>query len=518
MNIFNTTSSNRPKRSLFDLSHERKFSCDMGDIVPIFCQEVLPGDTFRVNSENLIRLAPMLAPMMHRVDVYTHFFYVPNRLVFDKWQDFITGGEHGNDTPVFPFRMVSPGQLEPGSIYDFMGLPTNPPSPAPARITNDLKVNVLPFRALNLIWNEYYRDENLQSPKVISKGEGEDTLTDIGLWKRAWEKDYFTSALPWAQKGDPITIPTQGTADVKYQVGDGGVPIVKLAGGYIPAPGAELKSRTDGTLVNQADTPLAIDPVGTLYADLSTATATTINDLREAFQLQKWLERNARAGSRYTESILAHFGVKSSDARLQRPEYLGGGKNPIVISEVLQNSQSTNDSAQGNMAGHGVGVGNTNSFKAFFEDYGFVIGLMSVMPRTAYQEGLPKTFQKFDKFDYFWPEFAHLGEQEVKMSELYATGTNQDLETFGYQSRYAEYRYIPSTVHGDFRDQLDYWHMGRKFSSPPSLNYQFIECNATKRIFNVTDDNVDHLWIQVYNNVQAVRPMPFLADPGFIDH
>ena len=254
--------------------------------------------------------------------------------------------------------------------------------------------------------------------------------------------------------------------------------------------------------------------------DLSKATftAATINELRRAFQLQKWLERNARSGSRYTEVLRAHFGVKSSDARLQRPEYLGGGRQKVSISEVLQTSETSENSPQGEMAGHGISIGNTNRFKAFFEEHGYVMGIMSVLPRTAYQQGIPKHLQKFDRFDYYWREFAHIGEQEIKYSEIMVRNTSQgNNATFGYAPRYAEYKYIPSTVHGDMKDTLRAWHLGRYFETVPALNASFVKADPSTRIFNV-QGNYHHLWAHIYNNVKAIRPMPVFGEPGLIDH
>jgi len=531
--IFDRVRANRPKSSVFDLSQERKLSCNFGKLVPIYVQDVIPGDKFRVNTEIMMRLAPLTAPVMHRVNVFTHFFFVPNRLVWSNWEDFITGGRLGLDASVPPqINFNSLDTICPlnGSLADFMGCPSWPAGAEPGE--GSMTVSELPFRAYNLIYNEYYRDQNLSAPVEIYKAtSGVRNVTSqivsdlLTLRDRCWERDYFTSALPWTQRGNPVTIPMSGTAPVILtDTTDRAVLIQQMNGVDATTTSALSTStaQTDGSRlrVGSGTEYGKIDPNGTLEADLSAATASTINDLRAAFQLQKWLERNARAGSRYVEQILAHFGVVSSDARLQRPEYLGGGKSPVVISEVLQTSETTANSSQGTMAGHGISVQNSHSFSRRFEEHGYIIGIMSVLPRTAYQQGVPRHLTRTDKLDYFWPEFANLGEQEVKNKELYFDPADliANEETFGYQSRYAEYRYCPSSVHGDFKDTLDFWHMGRIFNAKPELNATFVAADreTTDRAFAV--ESGDHLWVQLYNNVQAIRPVPKLGEPGFIDH
>ncbi|MEM3318412.1 MAG: major capsid protein [Thermoplasmatales archaeon] len=516
MKIFDKIQLNKPRRSVFDLSHERKFTMNMGDLVPILCQEVIPGDTFRMNLEQLVRFQPMLAPMMHRVNVFTHFFFVPNRIIWNEWEDFITGGEDGTKNPLFPTFSRSANvaktdfKLTPGSLSDYLGYPVaNQPTTAPALVP----ISQLPYRAYHKIWNEFYRDQNLQEPVNISLSSGSTPLNiqnpDSTSWatralciqKRAWEKDYFTSSLPFAQKGQQLSIPLSNSQasvkanDIEIRVG----------------------TKRDGANydIEASDSSLDGEP---LYTDLGDVTASSINELRKAFNLQRWLEKNARGGSRYIEQLLVHFGVKSSDARLQRPEYLGGGKTPVTISEVLQNSATESSSPQGNMAGHGVSAGSSHSFKKYFEEHGFVIGIMSVLPRTAYMQGLPKIFNKFDKFDYYWPDFAHLGEQEVKQGELYydpSSNVNND-KTFGYQPRYTEYRYVMDSVHGDFTGNLDFWHLGRKFENEPQLNQEFIKANPSHRIFAVQDPLEQKLLVNTYCNLQAIRPIPKYGNPGGI--
>jgi len=518
--LFNQVLGNKPKRNVFDLGHERKFSMNMGDLVPILCEEVVPGDTFQMNTEVMMRLAPMVSPVMHRVNVYTHFFFVPYRLIWDAWKDFITGGEDGEQEPVRPYFVLSSGTnystlLGRGTLADYLGV-TIPEGSLP--INHSL--NALPFRAYATIYNEYYRDQNLQPKLNVSKSSGavsgSEGVDIREMQKRNWEKDYFTSALPWTQRGGDVSLPLGGTAPVQVVAGHQQNALIKLTGlNTPPTPGdANLHTAAgDSGALNADYSGVYYDPNGTLETDMSQADAVTIEELRRATKLQRWLERNARSGSRYIEQILAHFGVKSSDARLQRPEYLGGGKSPVVISEVLQTSSTDTETPQGNMAGHGVSVGNTHKFKKFFEEHGYVIGIISVLPKTSYLQGTRRHFYKSDKFDYYWPEFAQLGEQPVYKGELYSDWDDDDQETFGYQSRYAEYKHIPSSCHGDFKGNLDFWHMSRKFTSEPALNSAFVKADPTHRVFAVTDVEVPKLYVQIYNDLKAIRPMPYFNVP-----
>ena len=525
--IFREVPGSKVKRNAFNLSHERKLSLDMGKLVPIMCTEVVPGDTFRVNSEIMMRFAPMFFPVMHRIDVYVHYFFVPNRLLWNEWEDFITGGDDGKADPEFPrFRVTKQFWQQwndehggPGSLADYLGVPY---IPEPATENDYIDISLLPYRAYVKIFNEYYRDQDLVQEITIGDHGGIFTWPgDLPkIQNRAWEKDYFTSARPWAQKGDSVTIPIAGTVDVELDTDSATPRFVDVNDN--PVSNANIETRSGGVVYGSSEGQSArqawFDPNGSLVANLSNVSVATINELRRAFQLQKWMERNARSGSRYTEVLRAHFGVKSSDARLQRPEYLGGGRQKVSISEVLQTSETTENSPQGEMAGHGISIGSSNRFKAFFEEHGYIMGIMSVLPRTAYQQGLPKHLQKFDRFDYYWREFAHIGEQEIKRSEIMVRPTIESNNvTFGYAPRYAEYKYIPSTVHGDMKDTLRAWHLGRYFETVPVLNEEFVQSNPSTRIFNV-EGNYHHLWCHIYNNVKAIRPMPVFGEPGLIDH
>lgn len=512
-NAFNSIAVDKPRKSAFDLSHSRVFTLNMGDIVPFFVQEAIPGDVFRMNTELLLRFMPMLAPIMHNVNVYTHFFAVPYRLIWDEWEDFVTGGRLGTSKPVHPYFTLngfsaSGSGFVPGSLADYLGFPVKNVS---SSANPDFTFSQLPFRAYQLIFNEYYRDQNLSPEIDISKASGLSYFSGSpnpdpsALWpssanvlrKRAWEKDYFTSALPFTQRGAPMSLPISGNA-----------PLVAGLNKYPTTVGAVTPSGNNHAIFTQAaqDSPL--------FADMSAVSSATINDLRQAFQIQKWLERSARSGSRYVEQILSFFGVRSSDARLDRPEFLGGGKVPVSISEVLQTSES-GDTPLGEFAGHGITAGSSHRFRKFFEEHSFVIGLISVMPRTMYCQGLSRMWTRFDKFDYYWPQFAHLGEQAILNKELYYDSSNLSAndQVFGYTSRYNEYRYVPDSIHGDILSNLDFWTMARIFSARPVLNNSFVQSNPTDRIFPVQDGS-HKLVCRVFNNFRAIRPIPRFGDPG----
>jgi len=519
MGLFDSIRLRRPKLNKFNLSHERKLTMNMGDLVPILFEEVLPGDKFRVSPEILIRLAPMLAPVYARCNAKVEFFFVPERLVWNEFENHITGGPDGTLNPPLPYFPVSDANkhlLAKGSLADYMGIPPQADVPV---IAPNMGFTVQGFRAYQLIWDNYYRDQNLQPSLNISLAGG--PVSDLELEKimtlrkRAWEKDYFTSALPWAQRGGAVEIPLAG-GTVNYMPTS---KVYQTSGAPPPGPGDKLVSGgvtaedlylDDGTGTNKSGRIENIEDI-----ELE---AVTINELRRAVRLQEWLEKNARGGARYIEQILSHFGVRSSDARLQRPEFLGGGRTPVVISEVLSTFQDPADAGnpQGNMSGHGISVGNQNGFSRRFEEHGYIIGVLSVLPRTSYQQGLPRKFVRFDKFDRFWPEFAHLGEQEIHDSEIFwdAADNVRYNTTFGYQSRYAEYKFGQSTSHGDFRDSLAFWTMTRIFGARPNLNEQFITSDPTQRIFAVEDPSVHKLWVQVFNNVSALRPMPYYGTPS----
>lgn len=529
MKQFDSIRVEKPTRNKFDLTHKRKFSLNMGELIPIMVQEIVPGDKFRVKSEVMLRFAPLLAPVMHEIDVTTHYFFVPNRIVFAEWEDFITGGASGTAAPVAPYMTIATADVAAGrylnsSLADYMGLPSIATT---TTVTNSLNYNALPFRAYQQIYDDYYRDQNVESALSVSTASGQITGAELAKLhtkrKRAWEKDYFTSALPFAQRGNPVTLPITGTGAVTYSPRS---TAVYEAGGNPPVntligTGPTLVSGDMFVGKTAATTGGAYGRIENIQSVSFSSSNITVNDLRKSFAIQSWLEKNALAGGRYNEQLLVHFNVRSSDARLQRPEYLGGGKSPAVISEVLSTYQDPADAGnpQGNMAGHAISVGRTNGFQRTFEEHGFVIGIMSVLPQTAYQQGVPSMFRRLDKLQYLFPEFAQMGEQPIPLSELFyradAVTTEKD-ETFGYQSRYADYKYIPSTVHGEMRGTLNYWHMGRIFSSKPVLNTSFIQSDPTLRIFAVDDPAQEHLYCQVLNRVDAIRPLPYFGTPKLV--
>jgi hypothetical protein len=502
-NLFNSIQLNKPKKNVFDLTHDVKLSTNMGQLTPILTLECVPGDKFDLSCESLIRFAPMIAPVMHRMDVTMHYFFVPNRILWSNWEKFIT--EH-NSEHVAPFLEVNEyWSASQKKFGDYMGIP-----PCPNGGTST-EVSALPFAAYLAIYNEYYRDQNLQAPldyKLADGGVYSHSPTQFAeittLRNRAWEHDYFTASLPFAQKGAAVDIPL-GALD-----SDVAVTWNSLENGNTQVTYDGTNSTTIGSTagLNTVGTPQMIAKTGDLGIE-----ATTINDLRRAYKLQEWLEKNARGGTRYIENILTHFGVRSSDKRLQRPEYITGVKSPVVVSEVLNTTGQDGGLPQGNMSGHGISVTSGKSGSYYCEEHGYIIGIMSVMPKTAYQQGIPRTYLKKDSLDYFWPTFANIGEQEVQKQELYAyTATKED--TFGYVPRYAEYKYMPSRIAGEFRTSLNYWHLGRIFATEPNLNSDFVECDPTKRIFAVEDPATDVLYCHVLNKIKAVRPMPKYGTPA----
>ncbi len=524
MSIFTHVEKTNVKSNTFDLSHDKKFTMKMGELTPIFSQEVLPGDKWNIKTTQLLRLAPMIAPIMHQITCYTHYFFVPNRILWDGWEDFITGGPEGTSDPQHPFVQFSTtnaaSYFNIGSLADYFGVPVQKNA---GDVAGTLDINALPFNAYQKIYDDYYRDQNLITSTYRKLDNGNNSLyysQQLSMRKRAWQHDYFTSALPWTQRGPEATIPLGTTAPIVY---DGG--LSNLADKVRDASGSNLNnmdnfnSNSSGNL--QAETKgtsnvsnISIDNSAHLLADLSGASASTITDLRRAFKLQEFLEKNARGGARYNESILAHFGVTTSDGRLQRPEYLGGGATPITISEVLQTSDSAQDlTPQGNMAGHGVSLGQNSKVSYRSEEHGWIIGIMSIMPKTQYMQGLNAQMRKFDKFDYYFPSFAHIGEQPIYNTEIYAnTPSYEHWDIFGYTPRYAQYKYIPSTVHGEMRTTLDYWHLGRKFDTVPALNQNFIECTPdADRVFAVSGQ--EHFYVHQHYKVKANRKMPYFGKP-----
>lgn len=498
-NLFNSIQLKKPQGNTFDLTHDVKLSGRMGNLIPIMAMECVPGDSIRLGADCLVRFAPLIAPVMHRMNAHIHYFFVPNRLVWENWEDFITNT--GSVAAPY-FTIDGTESAAEKQFLDYMGVP-----PASGGATPE-EINAIPLAAYQMIYNEYYRDQNLVADVNFQLTDGANTGNSdlITMRRRAYMHDYFTSALPFAQKGAAVDLPL---GEVSLKTAWTGTPNFKDATGT-PIAGAVNQAGTVPPEIQIGLIPAknAYDPDGTLEVG-----ATTINDLRRAFRLQEWLEKMARGGSRYIEQILAHFGVRSSDKRLDRPEYITGVKSPIVVSEVLNTTGETAGLPQGNMAGHAVSVGQGNVGSYFCEEHGFIIGIMSITPLPAYQQGLHKSFLKREALDYYWPSFANIGEQEVLNKEIFAyVPTGGD--TFGYIPRYSEYRYMPNRVAGDFRTTLSYWHLGRIFSGLPALTQEFIEVDPDDqdRIFAVTAGD-DNLYCHILNKVIARRLMPVYGTP-----
>ena len=523
--LFSQIPSTQIPRSVFDRSHGYKTTFNSGYLVPFYVDEVLPGDSFKLTATLFARLATPIVPFMDNLYLETFFFFVPNRLVWDNWQKFNGEQKNPSDSTDFLIPTVSGTNVQNQTLWDYFGLPTN--------VNKALKVNALPFRAYNLIFNEWFRDENLQESLKVPTGDGPDNLSDYNLIRRGKRHDYFTSCLPWPQKGPGVEISIGGSANITATVSGNGRPVFSTAGAeHIPVGQLYALNQTYQASVgfNAASTtganafPLVWkDPSLTVSGkvDLSTATPISINDLRQAFQIQKLYERDARGGTRYTEILRSHFGVISPDARLQRPEYLGGSSARILINPVQQTSSTNETTPQGNLAAFGVVSDSFYGFSKSFVEHGYVFGFVNVRADLTYQQGLNRMWSRQGRFDFYWPVLAHLGEQAVLNKEIYAQGTADDDQVFGYQERYAEYRYYPGQITGKFRSTdpqpLDSWHLAQKFSSLPTLSSQFIEDNPpVERVIAVQDE--PQFLFDSYIRLKCARPMPVYSVPGLVDH
>lgn len=513
--VFNRVAKPDIERSTFDRSHGLKTTFDAGKLIPIFVDEALPGDTFNISTSLFGRLSTPLKPVMDNMYLDVHYFSVPIRLIWNNWKRF--NGEQDNPTDstsyIIPTITSPVGGYGEMSLYDFMGLPTK---------IAGFEHSALFTRAYNLIYNTWYKDENLQTAVVVDLDDGPDTYTDYIVLPRGKRKDYFTSALPFAQKGTAVSIPLGTEARVASHANQD-----TTVFSVWDADASSYQKLTTGGAFGSYVGPSSTAGVSAdkLYADLSTATAATINQLREAFQVQRMYEKDARGGTRYTELIRAHFGVTSPDARLQRPEYLGGSTSNININPISQTSATAGGSTpQGNLAAFGTVSTTGNSFVKSFTEHEIVIGIASVRADLNYQQGLNRMWSRSTRFDFFWPSLAHLGEQSILNKEIYTQGTaggTADAAVFGYQERYAEYRYKPSQVTGLFRSNatapLDTWHLAQNFSALPALNAAFItESPPIDRIIAVPAE--PHIILDCYFNFKAARPMPTYATPGLIDH
>nr|QJB19097.1 MAG: major capsid protein [Microvirus sp.] len=495
-------------RSAFDRSFGYKTTFDAGYLVPFLVDDVLPGDTFVVETAAFARLATPLKPLMDNMFMETFYFFIPNRLVWNNWQRFQGEQDDPGDSTDFLVPVTS-GTIAVGSLGDYMGLPPTVNAP----VGGDYPFSALPLRGYNLVYNEFFRDQNLQDSVVVDKDDGPDAMTDYVLLRRGKRFDYFTSCLTAPQKGESVVLPLGTAADVVTGAGVAGAPSVFAA-------------TSDYQLMTSSGAFVLVDatvgsPANKLFADLTTATAATINELRQAFQVQRILERDARGGTRYIEAIKARFGVTSPDARLQRPEYLGGGSAVITVSPVPQTSED-GSTPQGNLAAFGTVSFQGHGFAKSFTEHGYILGLVSVRADLTYQTGLERHWSRQSRFDFYEPALAHLGEQAVLRKEIWVTGnTVNDNLVFGYQERFAEYRYKPSLITGLFRSNsantLDVWHLAQDFAALPELNAAFIvEDPPIDRVIAVPTE--PHFLFDSYTRMKCARPMPLYGVPGLIDH
>lgn len=530
---FSMVPRNDVPRSAFDVQFGHKTTFNAGYLWPVYVDEVLPGDSFRVKLTAFARLSTPVVPVMDNLILETHFFYVPNRLLWDNWERFM--GEQANPTDstsfLIPQVSVPDGLLIPGTIYDTAGLTLN-------NNVGPLLVNALPFRAMHFIWNEWYRDQDLQVPYAFSRGDGPDAAGALAsALPRGKRHDYFTSARPWPQK--PINADTTGTLDGAYPYTPGG-PFAFLQSTYgagAPVSGLGVASGAAATLgavglaqsgsrVSTED-PHFASSEDTFYmasnnAGLSPDVRVMVSDLRQAIMIQGMLERNARGGTRYTELVRSHFGVISPDARLQRPEFLGGGRSQVTVNPVAQTSASGEvgtTTVLGELAGIGASVMTNHGFSQSFTEHGVIIGFLSVRSDLTYQQGNNRMWYRRTQFDFYWPALAHLGEQAILKREIFANGTNSDVEVFGYQERWSEYKYKPSMTSGFFRSTnptpLDMWHYGELFGTVPVLNAAFIHDDPpVDRVLQVDTNFGEQFLCDMFFDVRMVRAMPMFSIPG----
>lgn len=553
------------RRTKFDRSHVYKTTFNSGKLIPVFVDEVLPGDTTRMSVNYFARLATPIKPIMDNIYLDWFFFFVPNRLVWEHWQNFCFEREDPDDTTEYVIPTVTATANSDnnyvGSLWDYFGLPVNTSD-------NISGISALPFRAVYLIWNEWFRDENLQKSIKIQKGDTNEVLdssraSDQPSWvftsgtnifpglacpPRGKRHDYFTSALPWTQKGPGVSIGLAGTATLvdpspvsgyfvqqsNNSLGaaqfskDGGVHAVYTGNGTLQYQGGGYDVTIAGHSINSSGTATVTAQPGSswlsksAYADLDSSSIFTINSLRTAFQMQKFYERLARGGSRYTEVLRSFFGVVSPDARLQRPEFLGSFTKMVNVNPIAQTSATDNTSPQGNLSAYGVTASRFHGFTKSFVEHGYIIGFVCARADLTYQQGINKMWLRSTVYDFYWPTFAHLGEQAIELREIYAQGTKADTTVFGYQERYAEYRYKPSQITGKFRSSvtdgnLDVWHLSQFFNNAPTLNEEFITENPPiKRIIAVQDE--PEFLLDVGFRYTTVRPMPMFGTPGLVDH
>lgn len=553
MSVFSSVLGNKVGRSVFDLSHVKRFTCDMGQLIPVYFDECVPGDTRKIGMQCVTRFQPLVAPILDSVDLTVHYFFVPTRLLMDKeedWNTFLTGGKNGTDDsislpvyrlryfhgelPDFPqdsYKYPFSNNIPVGkySLMDYFGIPIGDgTSSFASNLIIKNTINCFSQRCYNLVWNEFYRDGNLVD---------ECSPDNNTILYRAWKKDYFTSSLPWQQRGIAPALPISGVVPVNFGSSfEISSPSLTINDASYPIISKLVSNR--GVLSNNSSDNVNDQIVGNVSKisgspssasiNLQSASTFDVATLRQAFQIQRWLELNARGGVRYTEFLRSHFGIAPRDEVLGRPQYIGGTKSSIVVSEVLQTSQTTNkegandNSPLGRLAGHGLGASSDYICTFTSKEFGYIIGIASWMPKPSYQQGVNRIFTRKSKFDFYFPEFAHLSEQAVTNGEIYATGTDADKEVFGYQGVYNEMRYTPSFNCADMRDTFKYWHLGRIFDHAPNLNAGFLTTNSAydggirKDIF--ASQNEPGLLVQFANIVKAIRPLPVYGTPGFVDH